>query len=66
MMIHFWSSQMLLYDADMSYLSYPAYIFNILYIVLLWWKSKESIKWLPITNPGFTDLKEYQEILGNQ
>ena len=21
------------------------------------WKSKESIKWLPITNPGFTDLK---------
>ena len=32
-------------------------IFNILYIALLQWKSNESIKLLPITNPGFTDLK---------
>ena len=41
----------------MSYISYSAYILNILYIALLWWKSNESIKCLPITNPGFIDLK---------
>ena len=35
MMIYCWSSQMFLYDADMSYLSYSAYILNILYIALL-------------------------------
>ena len=41
----------------MSYLSYSAYILNILCIALLQWKSNESIKWLPITNQGFPDLK---------
>ena len=41
----------------MSYLSYSAYILNILYIALLQWKSNESIKWLPITNQGFPNLK---------
>ena len=41
----------------MYYLSYSAYISNILYIALLYWKSYESINCLPITNPGFTDLK---------
>ena len=35
MMIHFWSSQMFLSDADMFYLSCSAYIFNILYIALI-------------------------------
>ena len=35
MMIYFWSSEMFLYDADMSYVSYSAYILNILYIALL-------------------------------
>ena len=33
-MIHFWSIEMFLQDADMSYLSYPTYILNILYIAL--------------------------------
>ena len=33
-MIHFWSTEMFLQDADMSYLSYPTYILNILYIAL--------------------------------
>ena len=33
-MIHFWSIEMFLQDADMSYLSYPTYIMNILYIAL--------------------------------
>ena len=41
----------------MSYLSYSAYIFHILYIALLYWKINESIKLLPITSPGFTDLR---------
>ena len=34
-MIQCWSIQMFLYDGDMSYLSYSAYYFNILYIPLL-------------------------------
>ena len=37
----------------MSYLSYPAYILNILYITLFKWKSNKIIKCLPVTNSGF-------------
>ena len=37
----------------MSYLSYPAYVLNLLYITLFRWKSNEIIKCLPVTNSGF-------------
>ena len=32
LMINYWSSQMFLQDADISYLLYPACILNIVYI----------------------------------
>ena len=41
----------------MSYLSYSAYILNILYISLLEWRSNEVIKYLSITNPEFAGSK---------
>ena len=69
---------MSLYDADMSYLSYSAYILNLLYIALFELNINEIIRCLLIINPGFTDSKplggfmglgqskEYQELLGTQ
>ena len=69
---------MCLYDADMSYLSYSAYILHLLYIALSELNINEIIRCLLITNPGFTDSiplggfvelgqsKEYQELLGTQ
>ena len=69
---------MYLYDAHMSYLSYSAYILNLLYIALFELNINEIIRCLLITNSGFTDSKplggfvglgqskEYQELLGTQ
>ena len=57
MMISSWSSQMLLWDGDMSYLSYSAYILNLFCIALFEWRSSEITKCIPITNPGFAALK---------
>ena len=47
---------MFLEDADMSYLSYSAYL-NLLCITLSEWRSNEIIKCLPITPPGFAGSK---------
>ena len=66
---------MFLWDVDMYYLSYSAYIFNLLFIALFEWRSNRIIKCLPIANPGSAgskplgslwigQSKEYQEVLG--
>ena len=48
---------MFLYDADMCYLSYSAFILNLLYIALFEWRSNEIIKCLPIASPEFAGSK---------